>query len=150
MDTADVLAEVEAIKRLKARYFRTLDTKDWAAWRSVFTDDVEVRTDITVARPGEPAETLHHPAGGDAFVAHISAYLAEHSTVHHGHMPEIQIVSPTEATGIWSMEDIVEDPDGRILRGYGHYHERYRKEDNTWRIASLYLTRLRIDYSQRA
>jgi hypothetical protein len=27
--------DVEAIKRLKARYFRTMDTKDWAAMREV-------------------------------------------------------------------------------------------------------------------
>src|SRR5271163_4832520 len=30
---------IEAIKQLKARYCRYLDTKDWAAWRSIFTDD---------------------------------------------------------------------------------------------------------------
>ena len=30
--------DVEAIKRLKARYFRTMDTKDWDGMRQVFTD----------------------------------------------------------------------------------------------------------------
>ena len=40
---------------------------------------------------------------------------------------EITFVSPTEATGIWSMEDKIKWPDGRTLHGYGHYHERYRK-----------------------
>ena len=32
--------DIEAIKQLKARYFRTLDQKDWAGYRAVFTDDV--------------------------------------------------------------------------------------------------------------
>ena len=36
--------DVEAIKQLKARYFRTMDTKDWAGMRQVFTDDVVVDT----------------------------------------------------------------------------------------------------------
>ena len=36
--------DIEAIKQLKARYFRTMDTKDWDAMREVFTDDVVVDT----------------------------------------------------------------------------------------------------------
>jgi hypothetical protein len=38
-DDAATLLAVEAIKQLKARYCRYLDTKDWAAWRALFTDD---------------------------------------------------------------------------------------------------------------
>ena len=33
MDDAATLLEIEAIKQLKARYCRLLDTKDWQAWR---------------------------------------------------------------------------------------------------------------------
>ncbi len=33
------LWDIEQIKQLKARYFRLMDTKDWAAWRELFTDD---------------------------------------------------------------------------------------------------------------
>jgi hypothetical protein len=36
--------DLEAIRRLKARYFRTMDTKDWVGMRQVFTDDVVVDT----------------------------------------------------------------------------------------------------------
>ncbi|MDT5245538.1 MAG: hypothetical protein QOD36_2914, partial [Mycobacterium sp.] len=36
MDDATRLLEIEAIKQLKARYCRFLDTKDWQAWRGVF------------------------------------------------------------------------------------------------------------------
>jgi hypothetical protein len=35
----DSLYEIEAIKQLKARYCRYLDTKDWEAWRTIFADD---------------------------------------------------------------------------------------------------------------
>jgi hypothetical protein len=36
--------DIEAIKQLKARYFRTMDAKDWAGMRQVFTDDVVIDT----------------------------------------------------------------------------------------------------------
>ena len=36
--------DIEAIKQLKARYCRTMDTKDWAAMREVFADDVTMDT----------------------------------------------------------------------------------------------------------
>ncbi|MGZ8765224.1 MAG: nuclear transport factor 2 family protein, partial [Acidimicrobiia bacterium] len=35
--TPDDLVEIEAIKRLKYRYLRGLDQKDWAAVESCFT-----------------------------------------------------------------------------------------------------------------
>jgi len=44
MDAA-TLAEIEAIKQLKARYFRLLDTKQWDAWREVFSDDFSADVD---------------------------------------------------------------------------------------------------------
>ena len=39
VQTHDVLVDIEAIRQLKARYCRFLDNKDWAAWRTIFTDD---------------------------------------------------------------------------------------------------------------
>lgn len=33
--------ELEAIRQLKARYFRFLDANDAEAWRSVFTTDIK-------------------------------------------------------------------------------------------------------------
>ena len=38
MDDAASLLEIESIKQVKARYCRFLDTKDWEAWRSLFSD----------------------------------------------------------------------------------------------------------------
>ena len=36
--------DIEAIRRLKARYFRTMDAKDWNGMRQVFADDVMIDT----------------------------------------------------------------------------------------------------------
>ena len=68
-------------------------------------------------------------------------------TVHHGHMPEIEVTSPTTATGVWAMEDRLRWPDGSELLGFGHYHEAYEKVDGSWRIKSSTLTRLRMDFT---
>ena len=128
--------EREAIRDLKARYFRTMDTKDWAGMRQVFTDDVVADT----TESGGGVVT-----GADEFLAFLERTLADAVTVHHGHMPEIELTSPTTATGIWSLHDLVIFPDGTRFEGYGHYHETYVKGHDGWRIASLTLTRLHMD-----
>ncbi len=128
--------DLEALRVLKARYCRTMDTKDWVAMRQVFTDDVEVDTT-------ESDGSVVH--GADAFVGFLQEVLADVVTVHHCHTPELELTSPTTATGIWAMEDMLRFPDGTELHGYGHYHETYAKADGAWRIARLVLTRLRRD-----
>jgi uncharacterized protein (TIGR02246 family) len=130
--------DVEAIKQLKARYFRTMDTKDWTGMRGVFADDVVVDT----ASSGGGVIS-----GADDFMAFLEPTLEGVVTVHHGHMPEIDLTSDTTATGIWSMEDMLRFADGSELHGYGHYHETYEKVDGRWRIKTLTLTRLRQDWT---
>lgn len=140
-----MLVEIERIRQLKARYFRFMDGKDWAGWRALFTDDLVARMDAAVSARGVDGKTCDPIHGADAFVASVRAAIDHCITVHHGHMAEIAIETPTQASGIWAMADIVEWPGERLLRGYGHYHETYRKEAGEWRIASLHLTRLRLD-----
>ena len=128
------LEEIEAIKQLKGRYFRGLDCKDWALFRSVFTDDFN-------GNYGDSdAEKFN---SGDAIVEQMKAMLADAVTVHHGHTPEIEIIDETSAKGIWAMEDIVEHADFK-LQGWGHYHETYRKLEGEWKIASVQLARLKL------
>ena len=66
-------------------------------------------------------------------------------TVHHGHTPEIELTSPTTATGIWAMQDVLQLAERRPLHGYGHYHETYELIDGAWRIRTSKLTRLHMD-----
>ena len=129
--------DLEAIKQLKARYFRTLDTRDWAAFRAVFADDVVIDT----TESGGELVT-----GADAFLAYLGQTLDGTTTVHQGHMPEIELTSDTTATGIWALHDIVMWPGGMRLDGFGHYHETYVKTADGWRIQSSKLTRLHADF----
>ena len=128
--------DIEAIKQLKARYFRSMDTKDWDAMRRVFTDDAVIDT---TASGGAVI------AGADTFLDFLREMLADTVTVHHGHMPEIDLTSPTSATGIWAMQDFIVWPNGTRLVGFGHYQEVYRKTGDEWQIASSTLTRLHMD-----
>ncbi|WP_319453349.1 MULTISPECIES: nuclear transport factor 2 family protein [unclassified Mycobacterium] len=129
--------DIEAIKQLKARYCRMLDTKDFDGLRQVFTDDLVVDT----TGSGGVVYT-----GADTFMDFVTTHLAPAVTVHQCHTPELTIASPTTATGIWAMEDRLRFPDGAEISGFGHYHETYEKVAAAWRIKTLRLTRLRQDF----
>jgi uncharacterized protein (TIGR02246 family) len=132
--------DLEAIRLLKARYFRTMDTKDWDGMRQVFTDDVVI--DTTDAGGAVVS-------GADEFMTFLQGVLNDAVTIHQGHMPEIELTSESTATGIWALNDIVIWPNGMRLDGYGHYHETYEKNAGRWRIKSSRLTRLYTDFAMQ-
>ncbi len=142
MDATERLEAVDEIGRLKARYFRCMDRKDWAGFAEVWCEDAQL--DIS-EEMGDRAEPI---VGRQAIVELVSRVIGPATTIHHGHMPEITVESADEASGVWAMEDHLFWPDGgplRSMHGYGHYHERYRRTGAGWRIARMKLTRLRVD-----
>ena len=138
MNDAATLLEIESIKKLKARYCRLLDTKDWAAWRTLFADDF-------LSDTSEAGGRLI--TGADEFVTFTRKNIGRSSqpTVHQVHAPEIELTSATTARGVWALNDVVRLAPGLNLNAYGHYHETYEKIDGQWRIKSSKLTRLRED-----
>ncbi|MDN4520641.1 nuclear transport factor 2 family protein [Mycolicibacterium austroafricanum] len=136
MDDAAAMVEIEAIKQLKARYCRFLDTKDWDSWRALFADDLHSDT------AGAGGKVID---GADEFVAFTRKSLGDRATVHQVHAPEIELTSPTTAKAVWALEDVVRLAPGVNLRGYGHYTESYAKVDGHWLITASTLTRLRED-----
>ena len=128
--------DLEEIRQLKARYFRMMDTKNWDGLAQVFTDDVEI--DVT----GEGGGVTNSVAD---YIPFLRANIENVITVHHGHMPEIELTSPTTAKGIWALEDQIWWPEGAPIthmHGFGHYHETYEKRDGGWRIKTMTITRL--------
>lgn len=136
------LDAIYRISELKARYFRFADTKDWEGLRGLFT------ADATMFFP----EGQDAPLGRDESIARIKDFLQDVISIHHGHMPEINVLSREQATGIWAMEDLVYWPPDRAklfglesIHGYGHYHEDYVCRGGVWFIQKLKLTRLRLE-----
>lgn len=141
MDDLQRLVAIEAIKNLKARYFRYVDMR---------ADDA---TRATLYAPGA---TLHFPekhAEPMSFAEQrkwANAVVANSVSIHHGHLPEIEILSETTARGVWPMEDRLywtgERAPGEPIsqHGFGHYVETYERIDGEWKIKTLKLTRLRV------
>jgi uncharacterized protein (TIGR02246 family) len=145
------IAELEAyldISQVKARYCRTLDTKDWEGYAEVFTEDFELDTS---AAGGPPP--IH---GREAAIRMVRAAVENARTAHQVHSPEIKLEGDT-AHVVWAMQDrVVWGADRRSTlgyashTGYGHYHERYVRKDGRWRIAAQRLTRLHMDFYAEA
>jgi hypothetical protein len=141
MDRLERLEATEAIRNLKARYFRLMDTKQWDELRSVFTSDMKVVT----------PDGRMWMEGGDAYAASLKLGLDNAVSCHQGLTGEIEIIDAENATAIWAMQDVIEWTDRhpregwKSITGRGHYHESYRREGGEWRIATLTLTRLRLD-----
>lgn len=129
--------DLEEIKKLKARYFRSLDAKDWDLYRSVFAEDCVV----DLRRAGGE---LHE--GIENFLSYVTSLKIVQS-VHHGHMPEIDLTSATTATGVWAMEDYNIWEDNSQNHGWGHYLETYEKAGSRWYIKTMKLSYLRVERS---
>lgn len=153
MDTASRLAAIEDIKKLKARYFRCVDTKDWEQLAQVFTPDV--RFDRTLGNAlRDPWTGVWDPplpevplivSGRDAVVRMVRAATEHVHTVHHGFMPEIDILGETTARGVWAMCDELRDQAHRlIVSGSGYYHETYECSTAGWAIKTAKLVRLSL------
>ena len=113
------LVAIEDIKQLKARYFRTMDQKNWDEFEKLFTPDVVfdlqeaifARDQVTkeVQKSGEilirPEQIIEKEwlQRGAATVRHWEeTILTGVVTVHQGHMPEIELTSSTTARGYWT------------------------------------------------
>lgn len=63
--------------------------------------------------------------GRGEIVANISTALTGARTVHHGHMPEIDLTGADTARGLWAMSDLIEWSEGQKrragLQGYGNH-----------------------------
>ena len=155
MDDVKRLLDVEEIRRLKARYYRCMDTKDWEGLAEVFAPDAvfdlrevgSMRHPLTgVWLPPYTGESDVH-RGHAAVLSMIRNAVSHLVTVHHGHMGEIEITGETSARAIWAMEDLIQNAPGETpmnLHGWGHYHDTYVRLAGGWAIQTTRITRLRL------
>lgn len=143
MDGLARLEAIEAIRQVKARYCRYLDTKDWDGLAGIFTHDMVLDVEQDTGQPPF--------VGRDKAIETIVWSLQDAASAHQIHPSEIAF-DGDEADAITPMQDRVVWAAGRSpvpgiasITGFGHYRERYRLEDGAWKIARLTLTRLHVD-----
>lgn len=141
MQPLQKMIELDAIYRLKARYWRHFDMKEWNQWLDLFLEDSVLQADyVPIWEDEVPTLTLT----GRKEIADFLVPRSElRKTVHHGHTPDITFQSENDATGIWAMEDILDYQD-RTEHGHGYYYETYKKIEEEWKISTLHLRRLRL------
>jgi hypothetical protein len=130
------LVAIEEVRQLKARYCRAVDLKLWEEFADLFTDDLQI----------DFAETTSHPMSKDQFVESVRRHFTGAVSVHHVHVPEIEIIDDTHARAICPMFDFVDAADGSGYEshtGWGHYTEEYRKVDGRWHISRTQLSRIK-------
>jgi SnoaL-like domain len=123
------LEDLEAIKRLKYRYWRCLDMKLWDELAGCLTDDATA----------DYGEGRYRFAGAEAILRFLREALGEESgslTVHHGHHPEIDLTSATTARGAWALYNYLFNvAHKRCVRIGAYYDDRYVKLAGAWKIA---------------
>ena len=121
-------ADIADITRLKYRYLRCLDTKDWEPFADCFAPDATADYNGLVF--DEPV----------ALVAYMRKNMGEGVlTMHQAHHPEIDLDpdDPDHATATWYLHDkVIVDAFRFALEGGAFYTDRYVRTDAGWRIQS--------------
>jgi hypothetical protein len=127
MTFVEKMEEIEAIKQLKYRYIRAIDQKLWDVMESCFTPDA-----TSSYSGGKYAFD-----GRDAIMKFLTESMSRATFLssHRVHQPEIDLTSPTTATGIWALEDyVIDEQHGITIHGAAFYEDRYVKVGGEWKI----------------
>lgn len=121
----------EAIKRVKYRYLRALDTRQWDAFATTLTDDV-------VADYGASVGKGHRFTDRASLVDYMQSALRPNViSEHRVTNPEITMNGPDMASGIWYLQDrIIVADHNFMLIGAAFYHDRYRRTGDGWKISA--------------
>jgi len=125
------LEDIEAIKRLKYKYLRCLDTKHWDGMAETFAVDA-----VTSYSDGELSFQ-----GRDEIMKFLRESALGTPTgmigVHHVHHPEIEMTGPTTAKATWALYNYLLHPGEHSgLRLCAFYHDEYVKTGGQWLIKS--------------
>jgi uncharacterized protein (TIGR02246 family) len=124
--TPDDLVELEAIKRLKYRYVRLIDLKEWDELATLFTPDATATY----------SDGKYSFEGRDAIMTFLVEAMASNNmlTSHKVHQPEIEVSGDT-ATATWALEDVVIHLDYNMrISGAAFYTDTYVKVGGEWLI----------------
>lgn len=141
--TPGELAEIEAIKQVKYRYLRGVDTRDWELLATTLTEH---------ATSAYSSGKLSYE-GRDAILEFLRTSMPAEDmlTSHKVHHPEIVLTSDTTADARWALEDVVIIQSAQItLRGAAYYEDKMVKQNGEWRIHHTGYRRLYEEMTPRS
>ena len=119
-------ADKEAIERVKYRYLRALDTKDWEGFAATLTDDVtgDYGGRLHFTNRTELVDYMRSSVG--------PGVITEHRVTH----PEIT-VDGDEAFAMWYLQDrVIVAEFNFMLIGAAFYRDTYRRTPEGWKISA--------------
>jgi ketosteroid isomerase-like protein len=119
-------ADKEAIERVKYRYLRALDTKDWEGFAATLTDDVtgDYGSRLHFTNRTELVEYMRSSIG--------PGVITEHRVTH----PEIT-VEGDDAFAMWYLQDrVIAAESNFMLIGAAFYRDTYRRTPEGWKISA--------------
>ncbi|WP_307827961.1 nuclear transport factor 2 family protein [Nocardioides sp. SYSU D00038] len=118
------LLDIHDISRLKHRYLRTLDTKQWDEFEGCFVPEATGDYNGLVFDDRAALVSYMRENLGDGLL-----------TLHQAHHPEIEVDGDT-ATGRWYLQDkVIVDAFKFMLEGAAIYDDRYVRTADGWRVA---------------
>ncbi len=134
--------DLESIKRLKYRYVRLIDTKEWDELETLFVPDATATY----------SDGKYSFEGRDAIMSFLRESMASTNmlTSHKVHQPEID-VDGESATAIWALEDVVIHLDYNLrISGAAFYRDEYVRVNGEWKIKHTGYERIYEEMQPRA
>jgi hypothetical protein len=137
---------IEEIRQKKAAYCRFLDTKKFNEWGKLFIPEAKVTMFDVEGNLLYGFDSFEELKGPTVELFSVT------QTIHQVHNMEVEFISETEASVIWSMEDMhINSPESnqpfKTLHGYGHYYETWKLVGNEWLIARVELRRSILEFN---
>lgn len=153
VNESERLSAIEDIRRLKAQYWRGVDTSDGDLVRAILAEDCELdyRGCCT-----DPASGVDHMPTMNVVLRGRASWVADAFrnagivSVHQGHHHEINVQDPARASGIWAFTDRFFMPEGAPfarLTGHGFYHDTYARAGGAWLLQTTRIVRLQVGVS---
>jgi bile-acid 7alpha-dehydratase len=122
------LEDLEAIRQLKYRYWRCLDTKRFDELTECFAEEA-------TANYGSGQYRFTGRAAIMAFLRQVLGPDSGAVGFHHGHQPEITLTGPTTARGTWALHNyFFNEGQNRCVRIAAFYEDEYVKIGGAWRL----------------
>lgn len=129
------LEAIEEIRRLKHRYLRACDSKEPDTFRDCFVTvgaSIDYGPRIGRFEDAEGIVEVYRRVALEKVDGHYNVL-----DMHHAIHDDIRIVSPTEATGAWTLRFRQVDRRAGTERVSAiEYDDRYEVQDGQWRIRS--------------